>query len=191
MEFTVSSDSSTSLGFLLSDLSTRFFFFRIPLSGSSALVSSPPPGLLQSLLPGVPFGSVESMACVTTVESKPKPKSTSTSTSQPRSPLVPAKGISVVVDNLLLADKSIVMVSACQGKGAGPADAIGREIAQRIAGVATLETVPGEGLARPVKFESPQTITCRQRMRQSQSTKRGTVGVLRYDLGYVMRCHVT
>eukprot|EP00536_Pseudo-nitzschia_multiseries_P010343 jgi/Psemu1/202997/e_gw1.311.8.1 len=79
-------------------------------------------GIVRSLLPEVPLGSAEGMTCVTTVET---PSSSSSSEDN-------KLGVGVVVNDALLDDRSLVAVSACQGKGAGPADAVGRDVAQRI-----------------------------------------------------------
>ena len=65
----------------------------------------------RSLLSTVVFESMQSMACVTT---------TATSNSN-----------GVMVDDVL-GDGSLVAISACQGKGAGPSDAIGAEIVRSI-----------------------------------------------------------
>ncbi len=66
----------------------------------------------KSLLSGIRFESLESMACVTTTTSA-------------------SKSSGVIVDDVL-GDGSLVTVSACQGKGAGPSDAIGADIVKRM-----------------------------------------------------------
>ena len=65
-----------------------------------------------SLLSGIPFENPESMACVTTTT-------------------FASKSNGVMVDDVL-GDGSLIAVSACQGKGAGPSDALGADIVQRI-----------------------------------------------------------
>ena len=65
----------------------------------------------RSLLSGIQFDSLQSMACVTTTMS--------------------TDSSGVIVDDVL-GDGSLITVSACQGKGAGPSDAIGADIVKRI-----------------------------------------------------------
>ena len=65
-------------------------------------------------MPTIQFDSVESMACVTTVDSNSSPQS---------------NGIVVDDDHI---DDGIIAISACQGKGAGPAEAISKDIAYNI-----------------------------------------------------------
>jgi sarcosine oxidase len=66
----------------------------------------------RSLLPGIRFESRRSMACVTSTTTAPKSNG--------------------VVLNDVLGDGSMVAVSACQGKGAGPSDALGADIVRRM-----------------------------------------------------------
>ena len=66
-------------------------------------------GVLRRLMPGVPFLGCESMACVTTISE--------------------AAGGDVLLLDL---GGGVAAVSACQGKGAGPADAVGAEVAARL-----------------------------------------------------------
>jgi len=81
-------------------------------------------------MPDIPFDSLHSMACVTTIVD-----SAVVSASQG---LAGADvGTGVVVDQLLRDNDDcdgdgIVVVSACQGKGARPVDVVGRDIAQNI-----------------------------------------------------------
>ncbi len=63
-----------------------------------------------SLFSGIRFESLQSMACVTTTT---------------------ASSNGVTVDDVL-GTGSLMFVSACQGKGAGPSDALGADIVQRI-----------------------------------------------------------
>lgn len=64
----------------------------------------------KSLMPGVDFKSMQSMACITTTS-------------------LASNGI--VVDDVL-GNGSLIGVSACQGKGAGPSDALGKDIVRSI-----------------------------------------------------------
>jgi glycine/D-amino acid oxidase-like deaminating enzyme len=70
--------------------------------------------ILRSLMPDIQFESIESMACVTTVDSNSSQQS---------------NGVVVDDDNI---DDGIIAVSACQGKGAGPAEAVSKDIAYKI-----------------------------------------------------------
>ena len=78
-----------------------------------------------SSMPGVPFLGRESMACVTTISE--------------------AGGGDVLLLDL---GGGVAAVSACQGKGAGPADAVGAEVAARLlsgAGAPPSRAPPGPG----------------------------------------------
>ena len=82
-------------------------------------------GVLRRLMPGVPFLGRESMACVTTISE--------------------AGGGDVLLLDL---GGGVAAVSACQGKGAGPADAVGAEVAARLlsgAGAPPSRAPPGPG----------------------------------------------
>lgn len=73
--------------------------------------------LVRGLMPGIVFQSVESMACVTTVD---------------------VAGNGVAVHEL----GGVAAVVACQGKGAGPADAVGAEVAKQLAQLDLPKTRP-------------------------------------------------
>ena len=82
----------------------------------------------RSLLDGIPFAGRESMACLTTTTSPSESVAATTATAIPTTTVAPN---GVVVENVL-GDGSLLAVSACQGKGAGPADAVGEDIARAI-----------------------------------------------------------
>jgi glycine/D-amino acid oxidase-like deaminating enzyme len=69
----------------------------------------------RSLLSTVGFESLQSMACVTTTTAT----------------VVASNSNGIMVDDVL-GDGSLVAVSACQGKGAGPSDALGNDIVRSI-----------------------------------------------------------
>ncbi|OEU09822.1 hypothetical protein FRACYDRAFT_248080 [Fragilariopsis cylindrus CCMP1102] len=82
--------------------------------GNTTLSVSRLEDIVRSLMPTIQFDSVESMACVTTVDSNSSPQSNG-----------------IVVDDDHIED-GIIAISACQGKGAGPAEAISQDIAYKI-----------------------------------------------------------
>jgi len=81
-------------------------------SGDTILSVSKLEDILRSLMPDIQFDSVEIMACVTTVDSSQQ-----------------SNGVVFDDDNI---DDGIIAVSACQGKGAGPAEAVSKDIAYKI-----------------------------------------------------------